>query len=501
MRRADGQWGDRRTMKKLAGRRLGLLRLFLAGLLLPVCPSAGPPVLNAQAVDRSKAPPLPPPPEFKTPAVAAATLPNAIRLHVVEMREVPLVHVTVSVAGGSRLDGSQPGLATFVANMLDEGAGGRDAAGIAGEVAYLGATLSTGASWDAVGLTLRAPRRTLEPALDLLADVLMRPTFRAAEVKRQRDLRIAQLIQQRDQPTTVATVAFYQVVYPAGHPYHRSATGDSASTASLDSAMVRGFWERTMRPEVTTVVVTGDVSLAETRDLVARRLGAWRAAPVPAPARPAAANPAAEPAKIYLVDKPGAAQSVIRIGGPGIERSDPDYYAVEVMNTLLGGSFSSRLNTTLRETKGYTYGAGSGFTYRPLPGPFVAQSSVRTDVTDSSLVEFFREFRTLRDSAVPSDELERAKSYLALGLAGDFETTGQVAAQLSGLLTHALPLEYYDQYVPKVMAVSAAEVQRVARRLIRPEQFTVVIVGDVEKIRPGIERLGLAPVAVMPSPL
>jgi predicted Zn-dependent peptidase len=475
----------------LIGRAFGLL-------LLTLCPSVQ---LFAQALDRTKVPPLPAPPLFKTPAVGSATLPNGITLHVVEMREVPLVHLSVSVLGGSRLDGDQPGLATFMANMLDEGAGARDAAGIAGEVAFLGATLSTGASWDATGVTLRAPKRTLEPALDLLADVLIRPAFKDAEVKRQRDLRIAQLIQQRDQPAALATLAFNGLVYPPTHPYHRSATGDSASAAALDSAMVRGFWERTVRPEETTVVVTGDISLAEARALLTRRLGGWRATPAEAGGKPAVPNPPSQPSKVYLVDKPGAAQSVIRIGAPGVERSDPDYYVIEVMNTLLGGSFSSRLNQTLRETKGYTYGAGSGFTYRPLPGPFVAQSSVRTDVTDSSLVEFFREFRQMRDSLVSPDELARAQSYLALGLAGDFETTGQVAAQLSGLLTYDLPLDYYDQYVPKVMAVTAADVQRVARRLIRPEQFTIVIVGDVAKIRPGIEKLGLAPVAVVPAPM
>jgi predicted Zn-dependent peptidase len=433
--------------------------------------------------------------------VASAALPNGITLHVVEMREVPLVHITVSATGGSRLDGGQPGLATFMANMLDEGAGSRDAAAIAGDVAYLGATLSTGASWDAAAVTLRAPKRTLEAALGLLADVLIRPSFRDAEVKRQRDLRLAQLIQQRDQPTTLASLAFNALVYPPTHPYHRSPTGDSASTAALDSATVRRFYERTVRPERTTVVVTGDISLAEARALLGRSLGAWRSVSAEAAVTPAGTNPPSQPARVYLVDKPGAAQSVIRIGAPGVERTDSAYYTIEVMNTLLGGSFSSRLNTTLRETKGYTYGAGSGFTYRPLPGPFIAQASVRTDVTDSSLVEFFREFKLLRDSLVSPEELERAKAYLALGLAGDFETTGQVAAQLSGLLTHKLPLNYYDQYVPRVMAIAAADVQQVSRRLILPERFTIVIVGDVEKIRPGVERLGIAPVALVPAPM
>jgi predicted Zn-dependent peptidase len=414
------------------------------------------------------------------------------------MREVPLVQVTVSIAGGSREDGALPGLATFTASMLDDGAGSRDAASLAAEVAFLGASLSTGASWDAMTATLRAPRRTMEPALDLLADVVLRPTFASAEVARQRELRIAQLIQQRDQPAAVASLTFHRLVFPRGHPYHRSALGDSASAALLDSATVRRFYERYARPDRTTFIVTGDISLAEARRAVEARFGAWRPAAAAPPTPTPVPDPAAQATRIYLVDKPAAAQSVIMMGGPGVSRDDPDYYALQVMNTLLGGSFSSRLMTNLRETKGYTYGASSAFQFRPLPGPFVASAAVRTDVTDSSLVEFFREFERIRDEPVSAVELERAKAYLALGLAGDFETTGQVAAQIAGLLNFGLPLDYYDGFVPKIMAVTSRAVQRVARRLIRPEQLTIVIVGDVAKIRAGVEALGLAPVEVLP---
>jgi zinc protease len=455
-----------------------------------------PAALAAQGFDRSTPPTLDPPPPFRAPAVRTATLPNGVRLYVVEMREVPLVQVTVSVAGGSRDDGSRAGLATFTAGMLDEGAGGRDAAAIAAEVAYLGASLFTGATWDASSVTLRAPRRTLDPALDLLADVVLRPAFAEEEVARQRALRIAQIIQQRDQPAAVASITFNGLVFPEGHPYHRPSQGDSASAAALDSAAVRGFWQRTYRPDGATVVVTGAISLAEARDALARRFGEWRASG-PAAAPPTAANPPARPQQIFLVDKPGAAQSVIAIGGPGVERSDPDYFAIEVMNTLLGGSFSSRLNTTLRETKGYTYGARSGFAFRPLPGPFVAQAAVRTDVTDSSLVEFYREFALIRDSLVSEEELERAKAYLALGLAGDFETTSQVAGQIGELLTFGLPLDWHNTYVQRIGAVTAADVQRVARRLIRPDRMIVVIVGDVARIRAAVERLGYAAVTVL----
>jgi zinc protease len=199
---------------------------------------------------------------------------------------------------------------------------------------------------------------------------------------------------------------------------------------------------------------------------------------------------------VYLVDKPGAAQSVIVIGGPGVPRTGPDYAAIEVMNTILGGSFSSRLNQNLRESKGYSYSAGSGFAWRPLPGPFLARAAVRTDVTDSSLVEFFKELNAIRDEPVSEAELTRAKNYIVFALPGEFETAGQIADQVANLLTFGLPMRWYDGYVRQVLAVTAADVQRVARSSFDPERIHVVVVGDAAKVRPGIEALQLGPVTL-----
>jgi predicted Zn-dependent peptidase len=430
--------------------------------------------------------------------VQQSRLPNGIQLVVVPMHEVPIVQVVLSVSGGARQDGAQPGLATFTANMLDEGAGSRDANGIASEAAYLGASLNTGADWNAITVSLRVPKRTMATALDLMADVVLRPAFASAEVKRQRDLRLANLIQQRDQPSSVATLAYNEIVFPADHPYHRPIGGDSAATAALDSVTVRGFYQRLFRADHATVIVTGDVTLAEARAEIERRFGQWdgrtdgRTDRDNRPTVP----PSARPTAVYLIDKPGAAQSVIRIGHEGVDRGNPDYYAIQVMNTLLGGSFSSRLMTNLRETKGYTYGASSRFDFQPLPGAFTAAADVRTDVTDSSLVEFFRELRRIRDSLVDPVELERTKQYLALRVPGSFETTGQMAGQIGNLLTFFLPFTWFDDYVRRIMAVSAEDVRRAARVYLHPDSATIVIVGDVAKIQAGVERLGLGPLTV-----
>ncbi len=439
-------------------------------------------------------PTLAPPPGLKMPAVQEARLANGLRLVVVPMHEVPLVQVILGVTGGGRDDGALPGLATFTAGMLDKGAGARDANTLAADVAYLGATLFAGADWNGTNVALRVPKRSMGPALDLMADVALRPAFSSAEVKRQRDLRLANLVQQRDNPGSVASLNYNAIVFPENHPYSRPLGGDSASTAALDSATVRAAYQRSFRPDRATVVITGDITLPEARAEIERRFGAWKASGPALSSMSVAALPPTRRTTIYLIDKPGAAQSVIRIGHRGVERSNPDYYAIQVMNTLLGGSFSSRLNSNLRETKGYTYGARSSFDFQPIPGAFTASADVRTDVSDSSLVEFFRELRRIRDSVVDPVELERTKQYLALRVPGSFETTSQMAGQVGTLLTFGLPFTWFDDYVRRIMAVTAADVQRVAGEYIRPDSVTIVVVGDVQKIRPGIERLGLGPV-------
>lgn len=469
-------------------RRLGALAI---GALLSAAPSLP---LSAQV---TQAPRLGAPKPFTMPKVETAKLANGLTIQLVEMHKLPLVSVTLLLDGGGRLDGDLPGLATFTADMLDEGAGSRDAIAIASEAAYLGADLETGADWDRTSVSLEVPKRTLGSALDLMADVALRPNFKGDEIAKHQGLRMADIIQRRDVPNAVASLAANALLFPAGHPYHASIDGDSASTARLDSAGVRAFYSRIANPRRATLVVTGDITLAEATQMLGKRFGSWKAAG-PAPAAPATAPAAVwRPTTIYLVDKPGAAQSVIIIGNPGVDRHTPDYYALQVMNTILGGSFSSRLNQDLRETKGYTYGAGSRFQFRPVPGYFGATAAVRTNATDSSLVDFFVQLRAIRDSLVQPVELTRATRYLALGLPGDFETTGQMAGQVSGLLLFGLPFTYYNSYVANLGRVTRQDVQRVARKYVNPDSATVVVVGDLSKIRAPIEALKLGPIVVV----
>ncbi len=461
-----------------------------------LAPALGPSLHAQGGLDRTRPPALGTAPTLTVPRVATTRLPNGPGINVVEHRELPLVQITLQIAGGGRLDNEMPGLATFAANMLDEGAGKRDANALQSELAYLGASLNTGANWDFTTISLKVARRNLEAALDLMADVVLRPTFAATEVRRQRDLRLAALLQARDQPNTLAGLAFSQLLFPEGHPYHNPLGGDSLSTAKLDSATVREFHRAGLRPQRATFYVVGDLSASEATRLIGARFGQWaslgperRPAPVLVqPMRP-------QGRKIVLVDKPGAAQSVIIIGAPGVERTNADYAAIEVMNTILGGSFSSRLNTNLRETKGYSYGASSGFSWRPLPGAFTASSSVRTNVTDSSLVEFFKELKAIRDAPVDTVELDRAKAYLMLAVPGDLESTSQIAGEMAGLATFNLTLESLADYVQRVSRVTLADVQRVAQRYVPEQNGLIIIVGDLARIRVGVESLNLGEIS------
>ncbi len=457
--------------------------------------------LNAQAqgaLDRTKPPALGTSTKFHLPPVESAKMPNGVGLQVVEHHSLPLVHVLLIVDGGSRLEAGTPGLAGFTARMLTEGAGTRDANALQSDLGFIGAQLNAAASEEAFVVQLDVAKRSLGEALDLLADVVLRPTFRSANVNQQRDLRLQSLLQRRDQPTQLAAIAFDQIVFPKGHPYHDPADGDSASTAALDSARVRNFYAHAFAPARAKFVVVGDVTEPEMRALLASRFGAWKAAGDPPAIPKVAVKPVTnDGVKIYLVDKPGAAQSVIQLGGPGADRLGPDYAAITVMNTILGASFSSRLNTNLRETKGYTYGISSRFGWSPVPGAFVVASQVRTNVTDSSLVEIFKELRAIRDAPVDAKELERAKAYVALAVPGRFETNAAIASQVGDLDAYGLPLSSVNDFVARVNTVTAADVQRVARQYIPADRATLVVVGDLAKVRAGIEALKLGTVTTL----
>jgi predicted Zn-dependent peptidase len=353
--------------------------------------------------------------------------------------------------------------------------------------------LGAGAGWDGSQVTLHTPVAQLDSALALMADVVARPAFPVREFERVRRERLTGLLQLRDRAPAIADRAFAQAVFGGQHPYGRPAGGTEASTRALTRADVQQFYARHWRPNAATLVVVGDVRADDVARRVERAFAGWAQAAVPAALAPAA--PAARPTAVTLVDKPGAPQTSVRIGLPGVARTDPDYFPLLVMNTILGGSFTSRLNQNLREARGYTYGARSGFAMRRAPGPFQAAAEVTGAKTDSALVEFMKELRAIGE-AVPAAELDKAKQYLVLQMPGEFETTGDIAGQLLPVVTYGLPLDYYNTYARRVQAVTQADVQRVARKYLDSSKFAIVIVGDQKSIEPTVRALNLGPVTV-----
>jgi predicted Zn-dependent peptidase len=448
-----------------------------------------------QAPDRSKPPAPGPAPALKLPPIQKKALSNGLPVWIVEMHEVPVVDVTLVVKAGAAQDpGTAFGVAAITADMLDEGAGTHSALDLADAADFLGASLSTGGGYDSSSVRLHVPVARLDAALPLMADVALRPTFPAPELERVRKTRLTSILQARDNAAGLASMAFSRVLFGARHRYGTSTGGTETSVTEISMNDLKAFYGAYYQPANSHLIVVGDVTAAVLSKLESA-FGGWKnGAPVRKASLPAA--PQHGPRQIYLVNKPDAPQSQIRIGWVGVARSTADYFVLDVLNTILGGSFTSRLNQNLREEHGYTYGAGSAFDMRASSGPFVASAGVQTDKTVESLREFFKELDGMRQP-VPSAELARGKNLEALGFPSAFETTRGMAANLIDLVVYDLPETFFTDYVPKIQAVTAADVQRAATQYLQTDKFAIVVVGDLAKIEQPIRAANLGPVKVL----
>jgi predicted Zn-dependent peptidase len=437
-------------------------------------------------------PELGPPRPLTVPAVIERTLPNGLRLLIVEHHELPVADLILVVRTGSEADPrGREGLATLTAAMLDEGTTSRNALQIADQVAYLGIQLGTGGGWDATRVTLHSPIAQLDSALALMADVVLHPSFPDQELERLRQERLTTLLQRKDIGPVLADLAFSHIVFGEQHPYGRPQIGNEKTTRDIKRDDVRRFYTTHYRPNNGVLVIVGDVRPDEIQRRVERLFGSWQRGAVP-PTRFTTPPPAAQPT-IYLIDKPGSAQSSFRLGTVGVERATQDYFPILVMNTILGASFTSRLNQNLRETKGYTYGARSGFDMRRAAGPFTASAEIVTAKSDSALLEFLKELRAIHQP-VPADELDKAKNYLQLQLPSQFESTGDIATMLVPIALYHLPLDYFASFSQRIAAVTAADVQRAAQQYVRPDRMHIVILGDLTTIEQSIRALGIGKV-------
>jgi len=450
------------------------------------------------ATPRFDLPVVGPPTPVHFPEVIEDVLGNGVALRAASQNAVPAVTVSLVVSGGTSADPpDRPGLSSLVAGLLHEGAGGRDAIELSDALARLGSHLDAETGSDVTVLSLTTLARHFRAALAILAVVVQRPHLLVEDFARVRDLRRSRLKQTGQSPGAAADRGFLAAVF-GDHPYGHGTLGTTRAleATSLDEA--RSFWTTAWTPDRATVVVVGDVTPTEAFAGAREAFAGWRgsssgAAPIAAPA-------ASDDRRILVVDRPGAPQSELRIGHTGPPRRTPQYHALVTLNAALGGQFTSRINRNLRETRGITYGARSSFDMRRVGGTFSCDTSVQSDATADAVREVLREIEGIRaDEALGADELAHAKASLTRGYVRHFETAGQIARAIALLVTHDLDAGTYDRFVPTVEALTAGDLSRAAQSALRPDEATVVVAGDLEKLRRPLEALGRDVVQIEPE--
>ncbi len=452
------------------------------------------------SIDRS-APPRPGPSRpFTFPAIDKSTLPNGLRVWSVTHDSAPLVATMLLIAAGSADDpAGAEGLAALSADMLDEGSGGRSAIDMDEALARIGAHLSATIDADATTLGVTTLRRFFPDGLSVLADMVVRPALREDDFLRVRQLRMHRLAQLRDSAASVAEQTFMDLLY-GEDPYGHSPLGRSAALGGLALDDVRTFHTGRMRPAAATLIAVGDCSHEDVRRVAADAFGAWTG-----PAAAGSAAPEAPPRdrapRLAVVARPGAPQSELRIGHVAAARSTPDYHALVVANTVLGGQFGSRVNLNLRERRGFTYGARTSFEFRRRPGPFSLATSVQTASTAAAIAESLEEIGAIRrHRPITPGELELAVASLTNGYARNFETAGQIARAISQIARHGLPDDHYTTFVPRLRAVTPEAAGEAFARHVDPDRLTTLVVGDLDAVADSLQSLSLgSPVVVAPE--
>jgi zinc protease len=440
-------------------------------------------------IDRTTAPSPAPPRPYHFPHITRRTLPNGLRVLVAENHNAPLLSLRALVRSGAEHDTEQTaGLAAIVADLLDEGAGSRDAIQLAEDVGILGGALGTGADWDASYVSLDVLSRNGEPATSIFADVAARATLPADGLERARAERLNEILQQRNEPSAIAGKRFSNLLYGTG-TYGNSIGGNAESVSRLALDEVRKYYLQHYVPNNASIVVSGDIDADDALALIERALGDW--ARGDEPPRPTVSARVIDASRIYVIDRPQAVQSEIRVGHIGVARTTADYFPLSVMNAIFGGVFNSRINLNLRERHGYTYGARSQFAFRRQAGPFVIAAPVRNEVTRESVSELLSELRRIRSGDIEDHELDDTKSYLMGVFPATVQTASDIASRLVDMELYSLPEDYFDRYRETIAAVTKDDITRVAQKYLDPDRLLIVIVGNAQQIREPLGTLGL----------
>ena len=473
-----------------------LAALSVAALAAPVTAQAQRTAARP-AIDRTKQPTPGETPVLKVPTWTSTRLSNGAELVVSQKRDLPLVSVSINFLGGSNQyeDPQKLGVASFAAAMLSEGTTTKTGDQLADAQQLLGTRISTGIGDESGEMGFTALSDKLQPALELMADMMLNPSFPAEALERLRAQRLVALTQAKDRPGAIAGNVFSKVVYGDVHPYGRVITEETTRAITRDDIVA--FHRAYFQPGRASITVVGDVDPAQVKAAFEKAFAAWPAGGE----RPSFAYPPAPQSKattIYLVDKPKAAQSVINIGHPGPARTTPDFYALNVMNQILGGLFQSRLNHLIREVRGFSYGAGSDFGFGRGPGPFSAGAAVVSEKTDSALVDFMNELRGVQGGKpFTADEIQQGKESLIQSLPRRFASVDGVNGAISSLYVNDLPDTYYHEFASKVNAVTPDDLVRVAKQYIDMNRLNIVIVGDRATIEEPLRKTGVAPVTIL----
>ena len=450
-----------------------------------------------QTLDRTKAPTPGPIPVLRVPAWTKTQLSNGATLIVSERHSLPLVSFNITFLGGSNQfeAASRRGVASMTAAMLTEGTKTRTGDQLSDALQLLGTNVGANVGAEEGSIGFVSTTKNFDATLAILSDMMLNSTFPADALDRLRARTLVNLTQAKDQPAVVSAQVFARVLYGQAHPYGQRMTETSVRAITRDDIVA--FQKAYYQPGRAIITVVGDVTPAKVKASVEKALAEW-AKGGDKPSFDYPKLPELQPAKIYLVDKPGAAQSVVNIGLPGPPRNTPDYFALQVLNTILGGQFQSRLNANIREQKGYSYGVNSGFNYGKGPGAFRAGGAIFSAKTDAALIEFMKELKGIvGEKPITDEEIKTAKESLIQGLPQRFASVTAISGAITSLVVQGLPDDYYQTYAKNVSAVTKEDLLRVAKRYIDLQHLAIVIVGDRASVEGPLKETGVAPITLL----
>ncbi|HEU4874854.1 MAG TPA: pitrilysin family protein [Pyrinomonadaceae bacterium] len=450
--------------------------------------------LAQQPLDRTKVPTPGKTPVLRVPTWTKTQLANGATLIVSERHSLPLVSFGITfVGGGNQFEpAGKRGVATFTQSMLSEGTTTKTGDQLSDAMQLLGVGIGTGISGEEGTMSFVSSTKNFDAALAILADMMLNSTFPAEALERLRARTLVGLAQAKDQPNAIGANVFAKILYGEAHPYGQRMTEASAKAITRDDVIA--FHKAYFQPGRAIITVVGDITPSNAKASVEKALAAW-AKGGSKPSFEYPKLPELQPAKIYLVDKPGAAQSVFNIGLPGPPRNTPDYFALQVLNTILGGMFQSRLNANIREQKGYSYGVNSNFSYGKGPGAFRTGGAIVSNKTDLALIEFMKELKGIvGDIPITDEEIKTAKESLIQRLPQRFASVNGISDAITSLTVQGLPDDYYQTYAKNVSAVTKDDLLRVAKRYIDLNHLYIVIVGNRAEIEAGLKATNIAPI-------